>query len=435
MTMAERVLPEAEREFKNLIDGEWRASRARRSMRRPVHRRAVGARAQRRRRRTSTGGAGRATRVRSEGPRRLRPSSAAPCSGGWPSDRGEAEPLTTGRSTRTASSSARSAARRGRLADGLQLLRGPGEMPHGMTRWRSASRTWRLHGPRADRRCRGDHAVEQPARAADLEAVRPRWRPGTPWSSSPRRSPRRPRSSSRELIEEAGFPSGVVNVVTGAGAGGRGPRRAPRASTKISFTGSTAVGKQIAHAAAEPGWPRLARARGQVPEHRLPGRRPRQRGQRRDGGRLRRHRADLQGRLPRAGRRGALRRVHQGRGRARGRKIRLGDPRIPRASWARRGAAQHEKVLRYLDSRREGATLATGGGARDPALAKGLFVEPTVSRRHQRHADCPRGGLRPRRLSVSASRTRTTPSGSPTTRPYGLAAGVWTETTSGARTG
>jgi aldehyde dehydrogenase (NAD+) len=54
-----------------------------------------------------------------------------------------------------------------------------------------------------------------------------------------------------ELIVEAGFPPGVVNVVTGPGH----PTGAALAShpgvDKIAFTGSTATGRAIAHAAAE----------------------------------------------------------------------------------------------------------------------------------------------------------------------------------------
>ncbi|OOG53219.1 aldehyde dehydrogenase family protein [Polaromonas sp. C04] len=54
-----------------------------------------------------------------------------------------------------------------------------------------------------------------------------------------------------ELIGEAGFPPGVVNIVTGDGPGAGAPlARHPRVD-KISFTGSTEVGKLIGHASVE----------------------------------------------------------------------------------------------------------------------------------------------------------------------------------------
>ncbi len=53
-----------------------------------------------------------------------------------------------------------------------------------------------------------------------------------------------------ELILEAGFPEGVVNVVTGLGEEAGAPLAAHPDVDKIAFTGSTEVGKLIVHAAA-----------------------------------------------------------------------------------------------------------------------------------------------------------------------------------------
>ncbi|MDW5416647.1 aldehyde dehydrogenase family protein [Iodobacter sp. CM08] len=54
-----------------------------------------------------------------------------------------------------------------------------------------------------------------------------------------------------ELVMEAGFPAGALNVLTGSGSEvGEALTRHPGID-KISFTGSTSVGKQIAHAAAD----------------------------------------------------------------------------------------------------------------------------------------------------------------------------------------
>jgi len=53
-----------------------------------------------------------------------------------------------------------------------------------------------------------------------------------------------------ELIHEAGFPEGVVNVLTGYGEGAGAPLAAHDLVDKIAFTGSTEVGRLIVHAAA-----------------------------------------------------------------------------------------------------------------------------------------------------------------------------------------
>ena len=52
-----------------------------------------------------------------------------------------------------------------------------------------------------------------------------------------------------ELIQEAGFPPGVVNIVTGDGAAGAAVAAHPDVD-KVAFTGSTEVGKLIVQAAA-----------------------------------------------------------------------------------------------------------------------------------------------------------------------------------------
>jgi phenylacetaldehyde dehydrogenase len=53
-----------------------------------------------------------------------------------------------------------------------------------------------------------------------------------------------------ELIDEAGFPAGVVNVLTGYGEGAGAPLSAHDMVDKVAFTGSTEVGKLIVKAAA-----------------------------------------------------------------------------------------------------------------------------------------------------------------------------------------
>lgn len=53
-----------------------------------------------------------------------------------------------------------------------------------------------------------------------------------------------------ELIHEAGFPEGVVNVLTGFGEGAGAPLAAHPLVDKVAFTGSTEVGRLIVQAAA-----------------------------------------------------------------------------------------------------------------------------------------------------------------------------------------
>jgi phenylacetaldehyde dehydrogenase len=53
-----------------------------------------------------------------------------------------------------------------------------------------------------------------------------------------------------ELIHEAGFPEGVVNVITGFGEGAGAPLAAHPLVDKVAFTGSTEVGRLIVKAAA-----------------------------------------------------------------------------------------------------------------------------------------------------------------------------------------
>src|SRR5215467_2739546 len=53
-----------------------------------------------------------------------------------------------------------------------------------------------------------------------------------------------------ELVQEAGFPRGVVNIVTGCGETAGAALSAHQKVDKVAFTGSTEVGKLIVHAAA-----------------------------------------------------------------------------------------------------------------------------------------------------------------------------------------
>jgi acyl-CoA reductase-like NAD-dependent aldehyde dehydrogenase len=181
------------------------------------------------------------------------------------------------------------------------------------------------------------------------------------------------------LIEKAGFPPGVVNVVTGAGDVGAALTAHPDVD-KISFTGSTAVGKKIAEVAAR----RMARVSlelgGKSPNIVFPD-------------------ADLPNAIN-----GVMSGIFAATGQTcmagsrvlvhddiydefaktlaeRAAQIKIGDPNDPASEMGTVATpSQYEKVLNYIEiGKAEGAVLATGGKRPDdPALSRGLFIEPTV---------------------------------------------------------
>jgi aldehyde dehydrogenase (NAD+) len=184
-----------------------------------------------------------------------------------------------------------------------------------------------------------------------------------------------------ELCQEAGYPDGVVNVVTGPGAPTGKALIEHAGVDKIAFTGSTAVGRMMAHAAAE----RIGRVSlelgGKSPSIIFPD-------------------ADLEnavhgvmggifaatGQTCLAGSRVLVHKdVHDdvvGLLADRTRALKLGDP-LERDSDVGPLSCppQYKKVLGCIDSGvAEGATIVTGGvhPEQPTDLATGLFVEPTV---------------------------------------------------------
>jgi len=230
-----------------------------------------------------------------------------------------------------------------------------------------------------------------------------------------------------ELFEQAGFPPGVVNVVTGDGRVGAALVNHPGVD-KIAFTGSTAVGKAVAKAAAE----RLARVSLE-----LGGKSPNiifadadlpnavngvlagifaATGQTCLAGSRALVQADIMAAFS-----GAL--VEKARA------IRIGDPLDPATEMGTVSCRmQYDKVMHYIDvARSEGAKLLCGGGHPvAPELKQGLFVEPTI------FADV-RSDMRIAREEVFGPVLCLIPFGDEDeavriandTR-FGLAAGVWT---------
>jgi aldehyde dehydrogenase (NAD+) len=180
-----------------------------------------------------------------------------------------------------------------------------------------------------------------------------------------------------ELVEQAGFPPGVVNVVTGRSRETGAALAAHPGVDKVAFTGSTATGRAVAHAAADNLNKVTLELGGKSPQIVFPD-------------------ADLQaaanglvagvfaatGQTCMAGSRLIVHEsVHDELVRLvaeRAATIRLGDPNDPDTEMGPvANEPQYEKVLGYLrTAQAEGATVAYGGAA-DPGLG-GYFVQPTV---------------------------------------------------------
>ncbi len=99
------------------------------------------------------------------------------------------------------------------------------------------------------------------------------------------------------LMQEAGVPDGVVNVVTGLGPEAGAALAEHPGVDKLVFTGSTATGQSIARAAVGNAEAGIAGAGRQVAGHRLPRCRYRPRGAGGGDGGVRQFRPDLHRRL------------------------------------------------------------------------------------------------------------------------------------------
>jgi acyl-CoA reductase-like NAD-dependent aldehyde dehydrogenase len=182
------------------------------------------------------------------------------------------------------------------------------------------------------------------------------------------------------LIEQAGFPPGVFNVITGFGPDCGAPLAGHPGVDKVAFTGSTAVGSAVMTGAAS----HLAHVSLE-----LGGKSPN----------IVFEDADLEaaangvvagifaatGQTCMAGSRLL---VHEsvydelvGRVAARAASVRLGDPLLAETEMGPVAFSEHrETVESYIEiGRRDGATLLSGGGRpAAPELARGFFVEPTL---------------------------------------------------------
>jgi acyl-CoA reductase-like NAD-dependent aldehyde dehydrogenase len=229
-----------------------------------------------------------------------------------------------------------------------------------------------------------------------------------------------------ELFELAGFPPGVFNVVTGLSREVGAALAGHPGVDKVAFTGSTATGRAVAHAAAENLNKVTLELGGKSPQIVFPD-------------------ADLQaaanglvagvfaatGQTCMAGSRLIVEQsVHDELIRlvaARAAAIKLGDPNDPGTDMGPvANKPQYEKVLGYLRTAQdEGATVACGG-APDTELG-GLFIKPTVLTEVGPASTVVREEIFGPVLSAYTFTSEDEAVKLANDTPYGLAGAVWTK--------
>jgi acyl-CoA reductase-like NAD-dependent aldehyde dehydrogenase len=229
-----------------------------------------------------------------------------------------------------------------------------------------------------------------------------------------------------ELFAQAGFPPGVINVVTGLSREVGAALASHPDVGKIAFTGSTATGRAVAHAAAENLNKVTLELGGKSPQVVFPD-------------------ADL-----RAAANGLVAGVFAATGQTcmagsrlivhhsvhdelvgliaeRAAAIKLGDPKDQQTEMGPvANRPQYEKVLHYLDTaQEEGATVACGGGP-DRDLG-GFFIKPTVLTAVGPDSTVVREEVFGPVLSAYTFTTEEEAVKLANDTPYGLASAVWTK--------
>ncbi len=228
-----------------------------------------------------------------------------------------------------------------------------------------------------------------------------------------------------QVLHEAGFPDGVFNVVAGSSRDLGAALAAHPGLDKVAFTGSTATGRAVAHAAAESLNRVTLELGGKSPQIVFAD-------------------ADLPaaangivagvfaatGQTCMAGSRVIVHEsVHDELVRLvaeRAETIKLGDPNDPDTEMGPiANKPQYEKVLGYLDkARAEGATAACGGAAADEL--GGLFVRPTLFTGVTADATVVREEVFGPVTAALTFRTEEEALKLANDTPYGLAGAVWT---------
>jgi acyl-CoA reductase-like NAD-dependent aldehyde dehydrogenase len=228
-----------------------------------------------------------------------------------------------------------------------------------------------------------------------------------------------------QVLHEAGFPAGVFNVVAGSGRELGAALAGHPGVDKIAFTGSTATGRAVAHAAAE----NLNRVTLELGSK---------------SPQVVFEDADLEaaangiiagvfaatGQTCMAGSRVVVHEsVHDELVRLvaeRANAIKLGDPNDPETEMGPvANPPQYEKVLGYLDkAKAEGAVAACGGGADDEL--GGLFVRPTLFTGVAADSTVVREEVFGPVTAALTFRTEEEALKIANDTPYGLAGSVWT---------
>lgn len=231
------------------------------------------------------------------------------------------------------------------------------------------------------------------------------------------------------LVEEAGFPPGVVNVVVGAAATGRTLTSHPRVDM-ISFTGSVETGRAIAQAAATSIIPVALELGGKSANIIFE-----------DADRARATAGAVAGIFAAAGQtcvagsrlvqRGLTGEILDGVA-EKARSITLGDPLDPATEMGPlANQAQLDKVMTEIEgARRAGARLVTGGETL--AGEPGLFVTPTVFTDVRNDMSVARNEIFGPVLGVQTFEDDAEAVRIANDTRFGLAAGIWTKSLSRA---
>jgi len=231
-----------------------------------------------------------------------------------------------------------------------------------------------------------------------------------------------------KLCEKAGFPAGVVQVVTGAGDVGAA-LTGSKGVDKISFTGSPGVGRMIAAAAGANLKPVTMELGGKSPNIVFD-----------DADFDRALIGALAGIFGATGQtciagsrllvqRGVYDRMVEGLA-ARAAQIRMGDPRLPETEM---GTAANEpqfnKILSFIAAAKgDGARLVAGGArAEGPGLEKGFFIQPTIFADVRNDMKVAAEEIFGPVLSIIPFADEDEAVAIANATPYGLASGVWSE--------
>jgi acyl-CoA reductase-like NAD-dependent aldehyde dehydrogenase len=230
-----------------------------------------------------------------------------------------------------------------------------------------------------------------------------------------------------ELVLEAGFPEGVVNIVPGFGPTAGAALASHPGIDRLAFTGSTEVGREVMRRAAGTATPLTLELGGKSPNVILAD-------------------ADLD-----AAARGAITGIFYNKGEActagsrlfversiagevierclaRAEKARPGDPADPKTRLGPLvSAAQRDRVERYVSvGTEEGAKLLAGGTRARVGDGKGFFYEPTIFGGVTNAMRVAREEIFGPVLSVIEFDDVADAVRQANDNPYGLAAGVWT---------